>query len=456
MVANAPRQFIDPYGFTPDVERMVAYYAACNKAFFGAIGRELDPKLFALPEAKFLVEAAQAVAKDLGHGSPSALVSLQRARRWVDEGKHTMAEVGAAGDLIDAVEDMNGERALPEALLVEISPIVRHRVQSNLLKAAFTANATRNGDELSKIAHALQRSSGIGSVDTSVGVRLGAAAFDEIDKQRRLVRMGTGLLELDSAMGGGVPRASVSVIAAPPGFGKSMMLCHLVAESVCAGLSVAMATFELNVATQYARVLANITGVPIDGILEGGREEDECLKRLDMIPNRGSLYIQEFTPEVTTAEHIEEWLQRIEDETGKRVDRVVIDYADRMTSLRGLSNHEANESMVMKDVYSGLIRIAKKRDAWVDTATQPKTGAGTEKSSKRIDTGHAAGSAYKGRLCQAFFSLQVEGEEVDRTVSIFVAKFSFGKSRMTVGPLPCNFSCGRLFPVNRAAPWEHL
>ena len=451
MVAGARQQFVDPYGFTPQVERLVAYYAACDKRFFGALGRELDAKMFALPEAAFLVLAAQAVARDLGHGSSSAIVALQRARRWVDEGTRTLAEVVAANELIDVVEDMNGTRPLPEALLAEIAPIVRQRVQATILKQAFTAHAKR--DDMSRIAQALNRSVGIGNVDTSIGVKLGADAFEEIGKQRRLVRMGTGLLELDVGMGGGMPRTSVSVVAAAPGLGKSMFLAHMAAESVFAGLNVVMATFELSVATQYARILANMTNVPIDGILDGGKWEDECLRRLEMIPTRGMLHVQEFAPDVTTAEHIEEWLGRVEDATGRAVDRVIIDYADRMTSPRGLANREATESLVMKDVYTGLIGIAKKRDAWVDTATQPKSRVGTEKSSKKIDTGEAAGSAFKGRLCQAFYSLVVEGEDVDRMVSIFVAKNSHGKSRMTAGPLPCSFSCGRLFPVNRVEPW---
>lgn len=428
----------EPYNFDLAFERQVVLLACSSPRFWGRVGDALEPDAFALVPSRMAIGAAKAISKDSGRGPEDPSIVLQRLRRWMSQGQVTLEQIHAVGDQLELAEDAG---VLSEdAVVDEIRPVLQRRAQMEAVRAA-TDTFSKRGD-FSTVMRMLERSAQIGGQDVSVGTKLGSASFDIIDRVRHLQRLPTGVGELDLALDGGLMRGGEFVWLAPTGAGKSMALAHQAGTAMRCGMFVGYATMELPEPLVFARIVANVTGVPINAVLDGAR--DEAARRLDaMQATLGSCLVKEFTPHATTVEDLKEWVARCEDVEGRPMDALVVDYADKMVAPK-----EKSEYSSARVVYEGLRVFAQERGKWVHTASQAK-GQGKDAGKKKLDVDQAADSMHKGRVCDVMVSLNVTGEGDDRMVEYFVAKHRTGKSRMCVGPIPADFACARIAPLAR-------
>lgn len=425
----------EPYPFAPEFERAVVWYTCCHPRFYGRIGFAVDPDALNSEPARDAVAAAHAVADDMGHGPELTALVIQRMRRWMHEGKVTWEQILAVNQLLEMAEDAGVPPE--ESVRRELTPILRRRMENEALKEGMAAYAKKTG--LGKVIEIARRAETLGINDLGGGVLL-ADAFEEIGRQKGLDRLATGIIELDLALGGGVPRGEQAVWAASEGTGKSQALCQVATYGAFQGKFTGVASLELPRATWLARIMANATGIPINTILENAEVCRPALEQIRLAP----MVVEYFTPKATTPEDLFDWVKRCEDREGRKLELLVVDIADKMTT-RGALRKEQGEYRVQGDVYETLRRWAEENGRWNWTGSQ-NTGRADERKAKRPDLEHVADSKQKSRAADKWITLRYDDET--KEMELFLAKNRTGEGRRVIGPLPTDLACARIAPVS--------
>jgi len=436
------RQRRDPYNLDADFERQVVTLVCCRPRFLGRLRSALDPECFNLPASKLAVQACLAVARDLGHGPDSALVVIQRLRRWMGEGKVTQADIQDVADVFDAAEDAG--LLAEDEVLGELTPLLRRRAEREAVETAVKAFQKRG--DLGDAFDQMERARRIGTNDSSVGTIVGPESFGQLERLRQVQRLPTGILELDDVLAGGVMRGTESMFLGGPGDGKSMGLMQVACNAARMGFHVGIATLELPEPIQLARCKANLTGFCIDDILDAPDDPQfhKALADVQAVPGFGRIVVKEFSPLATTVEDLRDWVKDAEADWGFPMDVLVVDYADKLTVRSGLRKDD-NGYTIGRLVYESLRVFASETSRWVWTASQATRGEGGKKQ-KKLDLGDTSDSMHKVRVADLVISLNARD---DGTQMVFyVAKNRLGSSRKTVGPLPVEWERARIAPLN--------
>jgi archaellum biogenesis ATPase FlaH len=370
---------------------------------------------------------------------------IQRLQRWRHEGKVTTEQINEVSDFFDTALDAG----LPDedSVVNELTPILKRRMYDSAIRTAMSEYANRG--DLQASMGILERADRIGTWDSSMGIKLGSASFDKINELRNLKRMPTGIDELDVALSGGPPVGSLSLFIGGSGDGKSISLAHVVGHNVLNGAMCAVATLELSESMWLARLQANISGVPIDTLLDGGFDSvKKYFDVLDRVGKLGTCVVKEFSAKDTTVSDIDDWIKQIENEYGKRVDLLVVDYLDLLTAK--LETRDANDYKIGKVITQDLRRIARARNlvAWSACQTRGRDSDKVKKKSVQ-DLNDVSDSMHKIRISDISVTLNVRGDPEHPDMLFFVAKHRFGRSRQKVGPFPADFACGAVAPIVR-------
>lgn len=444
-MSGAPKA-ADPYGLAPAFEAQAVTAACAQPRFYGRLGHALDPDCLGAAPAKLALQAAHAIARDLGHGPSTPLHVLQRLRRWVAEGKVTLEQVRGVGDMFDAAED-DPQQVGEEALVAELAPLLAKRIRADAVRAGISEIA-RAGD-LSGLVAAEARAAALGVVDTSIGVELGDASFAEIQALGSLERLPTGIPELDAELEGGLQRAGLGVVIGGSGDGKSIFMTHVSAYGLLSGCFVACATLELPPALQLARVKAAATGIPTNAIIQSPQAANSCRVALAARRAAGTLgryVVQEFTPEVTTVQDVRAWVASVEERAERAVDLLVVDYADKMVAprpVRAGGGRDESDYVRGRVVFEGLRTWAVERNLFVWTGSQSRRR--DARGRKVLDLDDVADSMHKVRVADLVITLNRDEEEGMR---IKVGKHRTAAGGGIVGPIPTDFTCGRLTMVS--------
>ncbi len=439
-MAMTPKR-VAPYNFSPGFECAVISLACSKPRFYGRIAHELDPDMLNNAACKLALKAAHAINTDTGHGPSSTVLVIQRLRAWMADGKVAFEAISAVNDVFDDAEDAG--LIDEEGIIAELAPMLSLRIRDDAVQSAIESYA-KHGD-LAKVVAMESRAVRMGQVDTSVGTILGSDSFSEIQKLRELERLKTGVVELDSVLDGGLQRAGLGVIIGGSGDGKSMMLSHISGVSILGGLHVAYATLELPVAVVLARIKSNLTGIPINTILGPERGVAECKERLaKMAPRLGRCVVQEFPPQATTVEDLKDWVRRVEEQAGRAIDLLVVDYADKLTAKVKRGEKDSSEYTMGLLVYEGLRTYSAERKMFCWTASQSTR---QKDRKKKLDLNDVADSMHKIRVADLVITLNLEDDGENPQITFNVAKHRTGRSRVTVGPLPAEYECGRVCSV---------
>lgn len=426
----------EPYKLHQDFERAVLYFCGSSKNFWARVGYALDPEALDIPECRVLWRATAYVAHVHGSGPGNTLLVVQRLRQLVDEGKMTWEDFERTAGIYDQAED----RQLPEeeAVIDLLAPIVKRRLQSQAVVAAHDEFAKRGDFE--SVRKYLGQAEQIGSFERATGVQIGKSSFEVIGSLQGLARMPLGIMELDIALQDGPPRGTLNVWLGDSGAGKSIALASMAAEAMRNRVFVGLVTLELPKHVQLARIIANLTDIDTDTILEVPDIRRQAEERLEgLLPTLGACVVAEFAPDVTSVADLKQWVEEEEQRAGAKMDALVVDYADKLYDPRVKNDNTYQE---MRHVYEGLRRdIAVARNMWVYSASQASRP--NRDSQKRLDLGHVADSMHKVRVADLVISLNVRGDDGDQ-IEFYVAKNRLGRSRFSVGPLPHDWAKGRI------------
>lgn len=453
----------DPYGFAVAFERAVVLYACTNPAFYKALAYRLEPGALSTPIAALALDTAhlyvtdQLKEKQQLRGRPTPITPAQRkrglppdsialivqrlSRRSQEEGRITHDQITAVLDYLESAYDDPGRPSV-ETVSLELTPILKRRLESSAVDKAIDAVHERK--EFTETKDLLDEASQLGGpqeLSSSEGLALASPTLlDKLTQLGNTPKLASGIYDLDIALGGGFALNSFAVVMAEPGGGKSMMLSHLAAEAILKGLFVLYATLEVSPPDVMARILANLTQIPMTDILHGAKERLEaqlgpCIDKL------GPFEVEPFDPDSTQVGEIKSWVLQMEKEYNRTADVVVIDYADYLA----FPDPKMHSYSGMKIIYRSLFAWAHQDKKLIFTASATK-----QKQNKKEVTGidDASDSRYKLRVCDLMLAIDRKGEEGNE-VLIHIGKNRTGQSKKVIGPLPCDWACGRFVALPR-------
>lgn len=429
---------VKPYNLDPDFERAVTYLSATRPAFYGRLAYNLNPEGLGVDSCVSVMRAAAAVYKETGKGPAAPAIVMQRLRNQMDSGNITHDDYVLAQSFFDS---MRGVAVDEDAISVELTPLISARLTMEaLIKGA--GQAAKGEVDVGGIRDLLDKASGVGKADTSIGLELGDEVFEALNELHNLPRLRTTIVEIDSLIGGGAVAGTLNFFIGGTGDGKSMAMAHLAAGAMRQRKFVACATYgEVNPALWHARVIANLTGYAINDVIAG---DPRVKKRLTKMRDNGEIGCfvcgEQIQGESTIVE-LKDWASRAEDAKKCELDLVLVDYADQMAPVKECKT----DYIAMKYVYQALRSWAVERNRFpVWTASQSKARQKTDVG-RILGLYDAADSTHKVRIADLVITLNVDKEKNE--IRYFIAKHRLGKSDMLIGPLPIDFSLGRMAPI---------
>jgi hypothetical protein len=210
----------EPYRFDPGFEAIVVTMSCTRQKFYGRVGHELDPELLKDESAKLGMRAARQIATENGAGPSSAVLVLQRLRRWMSDGKVSFEQINALNDYFD--ETIDAGMPDEESVISELVPIIQQRIRDAAVQAGIDS-FSKKGD-LSKVVAMEQRAARVGAVaEASSTMRL--TTLSQVSPER-----------VSWFWQGRIAFGSLTLLDGDPGLGKSTLLTDLAARC-SAGMS---------------------------------------------------------------------------------------------------------------------------------------------------------------------------------------------------------------------------
>lgn len=438
-----------PYNLDAAFERTVVQLACSNRKFYNRVGKHVEPEMLSGTKnspCQIAMRACHNIARDLGQGPGSAVAVCQRVRTMHEHGEVTLDEVF---EVLDYTSPPDGDPPDEEVISNELAQILRDRAQR--LAVLELTEATIKGGDVGKAAAAVAAAQEIGKSSTAAGSRLGSNSFAAIAGLRLVDRLPTGVRELDAHLLGGLSRGQLGFWAARSGGGKSMALIQQAVMGLRKGMLVGLVTLELPVEIQEARVMARLTKVPVSMIQDGEvTRAQQVFESIAAAKKFGTLYTEAFTPLETTPAMIESWVAQVEQLEGRKMDLLVIDYADKLSS--GVQSKNSSSYSDMGIVYERLRIFAEKRKMWVWTASQVRRAGKGGHGHEIIDLDDIADSANKARVSDVVITInpQDDGDQL----LFYIAKNRTGTSGLKVGPLPHAFAIASIVPPDDDLGYE--
>jgi len=414
---------VTPYQLDPIFERNVIALMASDRDFYARIGVFIEPKAFESPDAVLLATAMRRMYKELGHGPGGRdVVTMGMRRLLTDQKKFTFDAMASAEAYL-----LDGASLDPSPYISEMSRKLKRRFQLKILNEAMTSH-TQGELVQEKTVERFKNLDRIGSADNDVGVSLDDSPFEEIVKRT------TGIADLDTDLEGGLVNPGLAVFGGDSKSGKSMAMSQVAAAALWEGELVAFLTTELLPKYQQIRISAALANVKINDLARNDAfAVSQYLDALKVVKaNGGDIYIKQAEPD-WTIDHINRWLDVFERQKNRKVDRLVIDYADHLTA-KGFTD----DYHIGYVVYAGLAWITKQREINVYTAAQ----AIRRKTEKYMTISDFAGSQHKVRLVDLALTINRLDEELIQLV--VVADRHCGQTGHKVMPLPKAFERGQL------------
>lgn len=422
---------VEKYTLATEFEYALVSYLVTDRKVFGALRPALMAEAFPTKEAEVLVRLCLQVFDETGSGPGSSVLISQKLRHHhVEDGQITFDTMCACVQYMDDAIDLD-QCPTSEAMLAQFVPQLQNRMRSDAMKDALM------GAEPQELKRQYEIAETLGFVDTSLGSKLGASSFVDIARLKMMDRLPTGMPMLDDGLDGGAPRGQLFVWLGGTNSGKSTALGQQAGAGLREGALVLFGTNELDEGVVNAKIFSDLTGVPFVRILAGEHEEaSKRYAKLAASGELGTLYVKELDTGITTPADIDDWRKEVEETEGRKVDLICIDYADRMSDGQPPGGSEYH---MFKNIYNGLVEIAKKNKLVMATASASKD----HKGSKYAKSGDMADSRHKGRIANVIVSLN----PVDDEFWIYVCKQKFGRSDFEIGPVETDWEFGRVTTI---------
>ena len=236
---------------------------------------------------------------------------------------------------------------------------------------------------------------------------------------------------MNELMQGGLGQGELGVVVAPAGIGKSWVLSAMGAYALSQGLNVVHYTLELNEAYVGLRYDSIFSGVESQNLKYHKEEVMEKLFNL-----KGNLTIKYYPTKSCTVNTLSAHLKKVVT-FGKKVDMVLVDYADIMRDV-----HKTSEMRhALGNIYEDLRGLAGELQVPIWTASQANRSALDEDV---IEATKVAESYAKVMTADFVMSLSRKIEDkIGNTGRFHVIKNRFGPDGLTY-PARINTNIGKI------------
>jgi hypothetical protein len=243
--------------------------------------------------------------------------------------------------------------------------------------------------------------------EIGIAKRLGVSFFDEAEEMLQRISddvpISTGWPSLDDAIGGGLMKQSLTIIAAPSGVGKSLSLYNLSNNMSIMGLSTLIISLELDEDRIYKRLAANVTHINPKHLKS---KIDEAIIKIKLArQTRGDIVLVKL-PNGSCCNEIEAFLKESELKLGRVFDCIMVDYMDIM-SPNNKSIPESDISTRDKAIAGELREIGVRHNIPIVTAAQQTKDA---EDAKQLNHSHLSGGKYKSNICDLMIYAQATPE----------------------------------------------
>ena len=228
----------------------------------------------------------------------------------------------------------------------------------------------------------------------------------------------TGWPVLDSKLGGGWERKTISTFIAPTGAGKSMFLVNAAAALIEQGLNVLYVTLEMADYKIGLRTDSWFSGLSIDDSSKPANRDK--VKAAIKERAKGRFIIKEWPTKRATVETIRSHVQRLIQTKDFRPDAIIVDYPDllKATKSYGEKRHE------LEGNYEELRGLAQELNCVMIVADQTNRGG----LDLELVTISAIAEAYsKATVCDLIITISRTPEDkMNHTGRLFIAKSRLG------------------------------
>ena len=186
--------------------------------------------------------------------------------------------------------------------------------------------------------------------------------FEERFKIKQRNPITTGWKQIDGICKDGLGNGELGVVIAPTGAGKSMVLVHLGAQAIKAGLNVIHYTLELSHTTIGQRYDSCLTGVHLKDLFSLKEQIYEKVKDID-----GNVIIKEYPTKSASTSTIRAHLDKLKQQ-GVPIDMIIVDYGDLLKPVNAPRGNEKRHDL--ESIYEELRAIAQVCECPVWTASQ--------------------------------------------------------------------------------------
>jgi replicative DNA helicase len=352
-----------------------------------AYGRKVIPYLkleyFKEPSDKFIFQIINGYVEKYGSFPNLRAIAIELSESnaeqdLFDECKETLVDFNEPEEelefqwLLDTTEKYCQERAIELAIQKSISIIEGKE------KIAKTAIPT-----------ILQEALNI-TFNTSIG-------HDYIDDallrleiyHENLTRVPFHLDHLNKLTRGGVPKKSLSVIMAPTGVGKTILMADCAAHQLMDGKNVLYITLEMSEEMISERIDANLMDIDVSMIRE--IPKDAFMRKIDRMKNKpiGKLIIEEFPTSGAGAHHFRLLLDELKVKRNFVPDIIYIDYLNLCLSVRQTKTFDSYSNIKM--IAEELRGLSIIYDVPIVTATQTNRGGYNSSELDLDDTSESFG-----------------------------------------------------------------
>lgn len=205
--------------------------------------------------------------------------------------------------------------------------------------------------------------------------------FDNLDDHNQDLehnKIPSGYDTYDQITEGGFDRKTLNVFMGAPGTGKSLTLQNIAVNMANEGYNVAYITLELSDKKCLKRIGSMRLEIPISEYNEKAKDKEFLKERIEEINFKlsgglgkkkfGKLFIKEYPSGTATVSDLDAYCQQVEDETGIKLDALIIDYLQIMNTEGGVDRN----MLYLKGEHLsvGIRAIAQRRDLVAITATQ--------------------------------------------------------------------------------------
>mgnify|MGYP003649015569 FL=1 len=222
----------------------------------------------------------------------------------------------------------------------------------------------------------------------------------------------TGWEKIDNICKGGLGNGELGVVIAPTGAGKSMVLVHLGAQAIKAGLNVIHYTLELSHTTIGQRYDSCLTGVDLGDLFSLKEQIYEKVKVMD-----GNVIIKEYPTKSASTNTIRAHLDKLKQQ-GVPIDMIIVDYGDLLKPVSAPRGSEKRHDL--ESIYEELRAISQVYKCPLWTASQTnRAGLNAE----LITMENISEAFNKCFVADFIFSLaRTQGDKAANRGKIFVAK----------------------------------